>query len=362
MGLRPSVGALLSWTLAGLLGRLVYQMTVRHGQDLLEIEALQEQVRQLGGEPVSAATLRPPGLPVGSMLQDFELPDLDGRGVALHQFVGRRVLLIFFDPRCPYSTAMLPQLAALSSDPTDGRPVPLVLTTGDIEENRELFAAHSVRLTILRQDAMEVGWLYQVSATPAGYLVDEAGATASDLALGAEAVLALADSGRPAPAAEGRVTTPAYQSLNRSRLLRSGLPRGTHAPDFSLPRIDGGELSLAEYRGRRVLLVFSDPACGPCNALAPALEGIHGRSPDLQVLMISRGDLDANREKAAEHRLTFPVVLQRHWDTSRDYGMFATPIAYLIDEDGVIAADVAVGLEPIISLASTAAGKEVAAT
>jgi hypothetical protein len=42
--------------------------------------------------------------------------------------------------------------------------------------------------------------------------------------------------------------------------------------------------------------------------------------------------------------------------------MFATPIAYLIDEDGVIAADVAVGLEPIISLASTAAGKEVAAT
>jgi peroxiredoxin len=78
--------------------------------------------------------------------------------------------------------------------------------------------------------------------------------------------------------------------------------------------------------------------------------------------MISRGDLDANREKAAEHRLTFPVVLQRHWDTSRDYGMFATPIAYLIDEDGVIAADVAVGLEPIISLASTAAGKEVAAT
>jgi hypothetical protein len=53
--------------------------------------------------------------------------------------------------------------------------------------------------------------------------------------------------------------------------------------------------------------------------------------------------------------------LQRHWDTSRAYGMFATPIAYLIDEAGVIAADVAQGPAAIISLAAGARGEEVTA-
>jgi hypothetical protein len=50
--------------------------------------------------------------------------------------------------------------------------------------------------------------------------------------------------------------------------------------------------------------------------------------------------------------LTFPVVLQRQWEISRLYGMFSTPIGYLIDAQGVIAADVAVGTEPILALLS----------
>jgi hypothetical protein len=63
--------------------------------------------------------------------------------------------------------------------------------------------------------------------------------------------------------------------------------------------------------------------------------------------MISRGEPRENRAKVKEHRLTFPVVLQQQWEISRRYAMFATPIAYLIDEAGVIANDVAVGVEPI---------------
>ena len=144
----------------------------------------------------------------------------------------------------------------------------------------------------------------------------------------------------------------AEPSLPRSRLNRDGLPVGAPAPSFRLPRLDGGDLALDEYRGCRVLLVFSDPDCGPCNALAPQLEQLHSARPDLQVLMVSRGDVAANRAKVAQYGLTFPVVLQRHWDTSRAYGMFATPMGYLIDEQGVIAQDVAVGAAAILALAA----------
>ena len=153
-----------------------------------------------------------------------------------------------------------------------------------------------------------------------------------------------------APAATSRFGN---HSLARSKINRDGLKPGTIAPDFRLPLLDGGELSLAKFRGHRVLLVFSDPRCGPCNALAPQLEQFHLAYPEVAVTIISRGDPKENRAKVKEYGLTFPVALQDQWEISRLYAMFATPIAYLIDEAGIIAADVAVGVEPILALMST---------
>ena len=49
-------------------------------------------------------------------------------------------------------------------------------------------------------------------------------------------------------------------------------------------------------------------------------------------------------------------MLQQQWEISRKYAMFATPIAYLIDEQGVIARDVAVGTDAILSLLATLDG------
>jgi peroxiredoxin len=107
---------------------------------------------------------------------------------------------------------------------------------------------------------------------------------------------------------------------------------------------------LSELRGKRVLLVFSSPQCGPCNALAAELEKFHRAHPELEVVMISKGEPKENRAKVKEHGLTFPIVLQQQWEVSRRYAMFATPIAYLVDQAGVISHDVAVGVESIQTL------------
>jgi peroxiredoxin len=138
----------------------------------------------------------------------------------------------------------------------------------------------------------------------------------------------------------------------RQRTLeREGLAPGTPAPRIELRRVDGGTLTLEEYRGRRVLLVFSDPDCGPCNELAPHLERIHRTQSDLDVVMISR-HAERTRAKIAEHGLTFPVALQRRWEISREFDMLAFPVAYVIDEEGTIASTVAVGIGAILALAS----------
>jgi len=94
--------------------------------------------------------------------------------------------------------------------------------------------------------------------------------------------------------------------------------------------------------------------CQFCHELAPKLEQVYRGIPDLRVLIVSRGGAEANRTEIIEHGLTIPVVLQRHWEISRTYGMLATPIAYLIDEGGTIAAPVAVGIDEILTLTTAA--------
>jgi peroxiredoxin len=120
-----------------------------------------------------------------------------------------------------------------------------------------------------------------------------------------------------------------------------------------LPDIDGRTVSLHEYRGRRVLLVFSDPHCALCDQLIPELVRLHrqSRQTGLSLVMIGRGEKEENRRKAVEHEITFPVVLQRDWQLSTEYGIFATPVAFLIGEDGRISKDVARGRDEILALA-----------
>jgi peroxiredoxin len=162
-------------------------------------------------------------------------------------------------------------------------------------------------------------------------------------------------------AAEPAAAKTVGDTLAKSRINRNGLPPGTTAPAFTLPRLDGGELSLGDYTGRRVLLVFSDPDCGPCDALAPKLERLAQQTPGMNVVMVSRGDPERNRSKVAAHGLTFPVVLQDQWKLSREYAKFATPIGYLIDEEGRIATDVALGMDAILALPSKARATATAA-
>jgi peroxiredoxin len=316
-------------------------------------------------------------------------------------------LLIFFNPECGFCREMMPKLAAFfgvrwqaerdaalsvdgstarsiqsavtgstvqnDGDPSPGEaPQPLILSTGDAGQNREFFRKYKINCPVLLQKEMEVATAYQANGTPSGYLISSEGRIASGLAMGAEALLALAagksEVRNPKPEqdqslltsaatgdGDGRASRFTSRSLARSKIKRDGLKAGTPAPGFSLPRVNGrGDLTLSDLRGKRVLLVFSSPDCGPCSKLAPQLEKFHREHPELEMVMVSKGELKENRAKLKEYRLSFPVLLQQQWEISRRYAMFATPIAYLIDEAGVIANVVAVGVELILSLLTVA--------
>ena len=127
----------------------------------------------------------------------------------------------------------------------------MIVTTGEAEENRKLFAEHGVGCPVLLQApgtggaGGEVASQYRCHGTPMGYLIDEQGRIASDQAVGSQALLALLRA-LPAPgAANGTQTLGGKRTIAESKLQRNGLAAGTRAPNFTLPRLDGGELSPA---------------------------------------------------------------------------------------------------------------------
>jgi peroxiredoxin/membrane associated rhomboid family serine protease len=144
-------------------------------------------------------------------------------------------------------------------------------------------------------------------------------------------------------------TAPSIQSS-------AGLPVGSHAPSFNLSGIYGEILTLDSLRAsdKPVVLLFTDPNCGPCTALLPEIGRWQEEHADkLTLTLISRGTVEENRARSAEHGLT-RVLLQEDWEVSEAYRVGGTPSAMLIRPEGTIGSPVAAGSEAIKDLVTQA--------
>ncbi|HKB36612.1 MAG TPA: peroxiredoxin family protein [Gemmataceae bacterium] len=140
-----------------------------------------------------------------------------------------------------------------------------------------------------------------------------------------------------------------------SRLGRDGLKVGKKALDFTLPGAGGGERSLHDFAGRKVLLVFTQAGCGPCKDIVPELNRVHDKG-DHQVVVVNNGDPEASRKWAAETGARFLVLAQEKFSVSKRYQVFATPFAFLLDEKGVITSKGIAGSRQHLGYVLTGAG------
>ncbi len=116
------------------------------------------------------------------------------------------------------------------------------------------------------------------------------------------------------------------------------------APDFLLPRVDGGRMRLAELRGKVVLVHFWATWCVACRHEMPQIQRLaetYGRD-GLVVLGVNvdRGNLDAVRAFLRERNVRFPSVLDPDGAVRNCYAVRALPTSYLIGRDGRIIARV----------------------
>lgn len=131
-----------------------------------------------------------------------------------------------------------------------------------------------------------------------------------------------------------------------------GLAVGTPAPSFHLSGLHGETNTLEALRAstKPVLLVFSDPGCGPCTALLPDLARWQREyAAHLTLALISRSTLEANRAKVTEHGL-INVLLQNDREIAQAYQVVGTPTAVLVQPDGTIGSPLAAGADAIRTL------------
>lgn len=122
----------------------------------------------------------------------------------------------------------------------------------------------------------------------------------------------------------------------------SSLPEpGDIAPDFTLADVDGNEVTLADFRGRPVMLNFWATWCAPCRLEMPEMEQAQQdyAADGLAILAINQEE-PAERVAAFmdELGLTFSAPLDVDGDVAAQYGAFFLPSSVFINADGEVTA------------------------
>ena len=119
------------------------------------------------------------------------------------------------------------------------------------------------------------------------------------------------------------------------------LAKGKHpaAPAFELSRLDvsGGKMSLADLKGKPVIVNFWASWCIPCKDEAPALQKTYEkyRAQGLTVLGIDAQDFRQDARRFTKRfGVTYPVVYDGSGSTLGKWGVTGFPETFFIDRSG----------------------------
>lgn len=116
---------------------------------------------------------------------------------------------------------------------------------------------------------------------------------------------------------------------------------GRPAPAFDLAALDGpGRVSLAQHRGKVVVVNFFASWCVPCREEHPVLVRVWERYRTSDVVMIGvlyQDSVDSGRDFVRRLGTTWPTAIDEDGRTALGFGVFGIPETFFIGPDGVIA-------------------------
>ena len=129
--------------------------------------------------------------------------------------------------------------------------------------------------------------------------------------------------------------------------------KGKPLPDFSLVDMNGKQHSLADYKGKVVLINFWATWCPPCVKEMPSMQRLQDKFSDqpFETLAVNMGEDKAtiqaflDSEQMKKTPLSFSILLDSDGAVLKSWKIFAFPTTFLIDKEGNITHGLFGGLE-----------------
>ena len=151
--------------------------------------------------------------------------------------------------------------------------------------------------------------------------------------------------------AQGTLTpeTANNQSVQQDVAADEGLPdlRGKKAPEFSLRTVEGKKVSLADYKGKAVLINFWATWCAPCKIEMPWLIALRNQyAPQgFEILGVNADDPGTPRTKlikfGQDQHLNYPLLVGEDSMSHKYGGVEFLPTSFFVGRDGKVVAETA---------------------
>ncbi|MDM5358591.1 TlpA disulfide reductase family protein [Peribacillus sp. ACCC06369] len=119
-----------------------------------------------------------------------------------------------------------------------------------------------------------------------------------------------------------------------------GLKIGAKAPNFSLKTLDGKQVELSDYKGKKVMLNFWATWCPPCKKEMPDMEKYTQQAGDDVVVLAVNIDPENDVQSFVDNNgITFTIPLDSQSaknPVNERYKILSIPTTYFIDKKGII--------------------------
>jgi len=128
--------------------------------------------------------------------------------------------------------------------------------------------------------------------------------------------------------------------------MSNALRIGDRAPDFTLPSSDGRQVSLADFRGKKVVVLFFYPKdeTPGCTREACEFRDSFDAFGDAgaEVIGVSDDDAESHKKFASKHRLQMTLLsdaggkVRKQFGVTALFGVLPDRVTFVIDREGVV--------------------------
>ncbi|MCX6156232.1 MAG: TlpA disulfide reductase family protein [Candidatus Kapabacteria bacterium] len=112
--------------------------------------------------------------------------------------------------------------------------------------------------------------------------------------------------------------------------------KGKVAPDFNHKTIYDKEISIKDYKGTPIIMIFSEIGCAPCMIALPDLNEITKKYKNIKVISVYPKDKrEIIKKHVTKNKILYDII-DKSEDLAKNYCISGYPTFFIIDKNGIL--------------------------